>query len=167
MFRSIKEFSQFWRQHADATQKIMDALNDKSLSQKVSPDDRTLGRVAWHIVQTIPEMAGRTGLKVDGPDGNAPLPGKAAEIQQAYRTASKSLLEQVEKNWDDNTLKMEDDMYGSNWPRGLSLRIIMDHEIHHRAQMTVLMRQAGLRVPGVFGPSREEWSQHGMEAPEI
>jgi uncharacterized damage-inducible protein DinB len=31
--------------------------------------------------------------------------------------------------------------------------------------MTVLMRQAGLRVPGVYGPSQEEWSQFGMEAP--
>jgi len=36
------------------------------------------------------------------------------------------------------------------------------HQTHHRAQMTVLMRQAGLKVPGVYGPSREEWSQMGM-----
>jgi uncharacterized damage-inducible protein DinB len=28
--------------------------------------------------------------------------------------------------------------------------------------MTVLMRQAGLKVPGIYGPSREEWSQFGM-----
>jgi hypothetical protein len=29
-----------------------------------------------------------------------------------------------------------------------------------------LMRQAGLKVPGVYGPSREEWSQFGMPAQE-
>jgi hypothetical protein len=33
--------------------------------------------------------------------------------------------------------------------------------------MTVLMRQAGLKVPGVYGPAREEWAGMGMQAPEI
>ena len=33
--------------------------------------------------------------------------------------------------------------------------------------MTILMRQAGLKVPGVMGPSREEWSQLGMKAPLV
>jgi uncharacterized damage-inducible protein DinB len=32
--------------------------------------------------------------------------------------------------------------------------------------MTVLMRQAGLKVPGIYGPSYEEWLQFGMKAPE-
>ncbi|MCK4657684.1 MAG: hypothetical protein KAT85_11650, partial [candidate division Zixibacteria bacterium] len=39
--------------------------------------------------------------------------------------------------------------------------------IHHRGQMTVLMRQAGLKVPGVYGPSMEEWEHFGMKKPEI
>jgi uncharacterized damage-inducible protein DinB len=30
--------------------------------------------------------------------------------------------------------------------------------------MTVLMRQAGLRVPGVYGPAEEEWGEMGMAA---
>ena len=63
------------------------------------------------------------------------------------------------------TLEELDDMYGQQWPRGLTLAILLNHEIHHRAQMTVLMRQAGLVVPGVFGPSKEEWGEYGMNAP--
>lgn len=34
-------------------------------------------------------------------------------------------------------------------------------------EMTVLMRQAGLVIPGVCGPAREQWSQLGQEAPEL
>jgi hypothetical protein len=30
-----------------------------------------------------------------------------------------------------------------------------------------LMRQAGLKVPGVYGPAREEWSLWGMPEPTI
>jgi uncharacterized damage-inducible protein DinB len=28
--------------------------------------------------------------------------------------------------------------------------------------MTVLMRQAGIKVPGVYGPAKEEWAAYGM-----
>jgi uncharacterized damage-inducible protein DinB len=33
--------------------------------------------------------------------------------------------------------------------------------------MTVLMRQAGLAVPGMYGPAREDWAKYGMAAPAI
>ena len=48
-------------------------------------------------------------------------------------------------------------MYGQKWTRSATLESIVKHQIHHRAQMTVLMRQASLKVPRVYGPSREEW----------
>lgn len=167
MFHSIKEFSETWKQHSEATEKILAALTDKSLSQKVGPDDRTLGRMTWHIVTAIPEMMGRVGLKLNGPAAESPLPKTAAEMSKGYNTLAKSLQEQVEKDWKDDTLQIEDDMYGFKWKRGLTLRILVDHEIHHRGQITVLMRQAGLKVPGIYGPSREEWVNYGMPAPEI
>ena len=54
-------------------------------------------------------------------------------------------------------------MYGETWKRGVALEMLIRHEAHHRGQMTVLMRQAGLPVHGVYGPSREEWTAMGME----
>jgi uncharacterized damage-inducible protein DinB len=77
------------------------------------------------------------------------------------------LLEQVTRHWNDGTLEVEDDMYGEKWKRGLTLAILVNHESHHRGQMTVLMRQAGLKVPGVVGPAKEEWAQYNMPAPEV
>jgi uncharacterized damage-inducible protein DinB len=55
-------------------------------------------------------------------------------------------------------------MYGEKWTRAMALRALIQHEVHHRGQMTVLMRQAGLTVPGVYGPAREEWAAYGMPA---
>lgn len=77
------------------------------------------------------------------------------------------MLKAIKEKWTDESLKELDDMYGEKWPRGLTLSILNKHQIHHRGQMTVLMRQAGLKVPGVYGPSRDEWSAMGMEAPSI
>jgi uncharacterized damage-inducible protein DinB len=167
VFYKIKDFVENWRQHSEGTEKVLAALTDSSLSQKVGPDDRTLGRVAWHLVVSIPEMTEKVGLKTSGPKADAPLPKTAKEILSGYQAHAKSLAEQIEKNWDDPVLQVEDELYGNRWKRGLTLRILIDHEIHHRGQMTVLMRQAGLKVPGIYGPSREEWDQYGMKPPEI
>ena len=80
----------------------------------------------------------------------------AAAIRDAYVQAAASLLEQVGLHWTDETLKVKDEMYGESWARGLTLQALVFHEIHHRGAMTVLMRQAGLVVPGIYGPNREE-----------
>jgi uncharacterized damage-inducible protein DinB len=55
-------------------------------------------------------------------------------------------------------------MYGEMWTRGRTLQVLVLHQTHHRGQMTVLMRQAGLAVPGCYGPAAEEWERMGMPA---
>jgi uncharacterized damage-inducible protein DinB len=167
MFTSVKAFTDHWKEQSDATRKILGALSEKSLSAKVAPEHRNLARMAWHIALTIPEMAKLTGLKLEGPKKDAPLPKTLKEIREGYDVAADSLLEQVQTNWTDATLQVEDNMFGENWKRGYSLLVIVQHEIHHRGQMTVLMRQAGLKVPGVFGPSKEEWADYNAPVPEI
>jgi uncharacterized damage-inducible protein DinB len=128
---------------------------------------RTLGRLAWHITTSVGEMMSRTGLKVSGPAEDAPVPPTAAAIQAGYDEAARSLLGEMRAKWTDASLKIEDDMYGQKWARALSLSILVAHQTHHRAQMTVLMRQAGLKVPGVYGPAKEEWAAMGMQPPVV
>ncbi len=167
VFKTIEEFIINWGYESGSTQKILDALTDESLSQEVSPEDRTLGRIAWHVVTTIDEMMSRTGLKFEAAAHDVPVPAKAAEIAEAYRSSSAAMIEAMKEQWTDNSLAEMKDMYGENWSIGTVLGIITSHQTHHRGQMTVLMRQAGLRVPGVYGPSREEWAMFGGEAPVL
>jgi uncharacterized damage-inducible protein DinB len=167
MFTKIEDFLGYWKSLSAGTEKILGALTDQSLGQAVADGHRTIGRIAWHIAATIPEMGGRTGIDIKGPAMDAPVPKTAKEIKEGYSTAANSLLELVEKDWTDETLQIEDDMYGESWKRGLTLLALGEHEIHHRGQLTVLMRQAGLQVPGVFGPSKEEWANYGAPPPEI
>ena len=167
MYTTIEQFRTAWTSESNNTRKILEPLTDDTIGQRVADDHRTLGRIAWHIITTIPEMTGHVGLKISGPAKSAPVPSTAEEMKKSYDQAASSFLDEVVKNWNDDSLKIVDDLYGEKWKRGLTLRILIDHEIHHRGQMTILMRQAGLKVPGIYGPSKEEWAQYKMQEPEI
>lgn len=165
MFTKLDHFYAAFESHRAANRKIFDALDDASLGRSVVEGHRTLAGMAWHIVTTIPEMMGQTGLAISSVDAKSMPPHEAEEIRRGYETAADELLAAIKEKWTDADLAVEDEMYGEKWPRGLTLSILLHHEIHHRGQMTVLMRLAGLEVPGIYGPSLEEWAKYGMETP--
>jgi uncharacterized damage-inducible protein DinB len=165
MFRYMDDFMNAYGSLIDGTKKIFDKLTDENIHQKVAEGHRELGHIAWHIVATVPDMINQTGLGMSGLNPGTIPPGTAAEIQAGYKKVSQDLITALEDKWNDDSLEEVDEMYGEQWPRGLTLAILVDHEVHHRGQMTVLLRQAGEVVPGIYGPAQEEWGQHGMELP--
>lgn len=167
MFTTMGAFDSAWEHEAASTARLLDQLTDASLAQAVEPAGRTLGRLAWHIVTTIPEMGAKLGLNLPGAPGeHDPVPATAQGIRDGWRAAAEA-LDTALAGWTDATLLQEDDMYGERWSRGFSLMVLLLHLVHHRGQMTVLMRQAGLPVPGVYGPSRDEWGAMGMTPPPV
>ncbi|MFB3166947.1 DinB family protein [Neobacillus sp. 179-C4.2 HS] len=164
MYTAISHFINEWNQEAVSTQKVLDALTDESLQQRVSPEDRTLGEIAWHIVASTPGMLMEFGVTVKSSLNEADLPTTAREIAETFRNVSAETSAAISEQWTDQSLSETKSVFGMDLPRAVMLSMLNKHIIHHRGQMTVLMRQAGLKVPGVYGPSREEWSQMGMDA---
>ncbi len=164
MYHRMEDFYRAFEGHRASTNRVLEAARDQSLSRSVG-DYRTLGQVAWHIVTTVPEMMNQLGLGLSSVDAASPPPTSAAAIREGYEAVTRELVAALEATWTDETLAQSDVLYGETWARGLTLKILMDHEIHHRGQMTVLLRLLGEKVPGIYGPSREEWSAYGQEAP--
>jgi uncharacterized damage-inducible protein DinB len=164
MYRKIEDFQRDWAYETEVTVKLFNNLTDESLSQKIIEDSRTLGFLAWHITLTLGEMLAKVGLTIDCPPEDASVPASAKEIAETFEKAAKSVGEQVSKNWTDENLEIEDEMYGMIWKRGTTLSSLINHQAHHRGQVTVLMRQAGVPVIGVYGPAKEEWEAMGMAA---
>jgi uncharacterized damage-inducible protein DinB len=165
MFRTMKDFFDAYVTLTEGTRKIFGVLTDENLDQAITPEHRTLRRLAWHIVVTVPEMTHRTGLGVASIDPASMPPSSSREIVDAYEKVTDELVDRLETGWNDKTLLETDDMYGESWPRGKTLHALVAHETHHVGQMTVLLRQAGAIVPGIYGPAKEEWRQFGMEPP--
>ena len=163
MYHTINEFLTDWKSESESTIKVFTNLTDESLDHKNSEIGRTIGRLAWHITATIGEMLERTDLKFEALNDDNNYPKTAEEILRKYKKTSDNLITMLPDAWNDNSLKEEVNMYGEKWTKEAVLTSLIKHQIHHRAQMTVLMRQAGLKVPGIYGPSFEEWKAIGLE----
>jgi len=163
MYYKISDFIEDWKYESESTIKILSNLTDSSLTKHPGENIRTAGRLAWHIVTALGEMAHRTGLTFETVDEKAPIPSTAKEIVDEYKRASAGMMKEMSEKWNDETLLLEDNMYGEMWTKGKTPGVLVTHQTHHRGQLTVVMRLAGLKVPGVYGPAKEEWANYGMQ----
>lgn len=162
MYRKIKDFLHDWEIEKDLTLKIFSAVHNEILLEKVSNNVRTLGKIAWHITQTLTEMPHKTGVYNEDYLENKPVPNTIEEIIGTYRDFSSKLIEKIKNEWTDEDLTNEIDIYGQKWIKSKVLSVLILHQVHHRAQMTVVMRMLGIKVPGIYGPAKEEWAEYGM-----
>src|ERR1035437_5622685 len=165
MYYKISDFVADFDLEIAATLKIFNNLTDKSLDQKVTEKGRSLGKIAWHITGAFGEIGSTALLQVYRAD-EKPMPKSAKIISEEYLKTPTYLKNTVVKGWNDESLKEEIIMYGQTWTKGQTLSTLLVHQMHHRGQMTVLMRQAGLKVPGIYGPAYEEWESMGMPPQE-
>ncbi|MGQ0828072.1 MAG: DinB family protein [Bacteroidota bacterium] len=166
MYRKIEDFITEWGYESESTLKVFKNITNEPLNKKDHENVRSIAVLAWHITITLSEMLKKAGLPVTGPNEHSKPPATIAEIITAYESSSKSVIEQVKILWTDAILSEEVPMYGDTWKKGTVLSVLIKHQAHHRGQLTVLMRQAGLKVPGVYGPSKEEWAEWNIPAAE-
>ena len=165
MYHSLSDFLKSWEFEAGATSRVLKNLTDESLKQEVTPNQWSLGRIAWHTVTALKVISSQAGLRFAAPSEDWSVPSSANFIAESYTNASNNLIEALETQWADETLLEQIDFFGMKMTKGSLLLFLNQHQTHHRGQMTILMRQAGLSVPGIYGPSKEEWAQFGMAEP--
>jgi len=158
MIRTIDDFLTQWGTEKADTLKVFSKLTDASL-QQAWPGGRSIGRLANHLIDTLYELPANAGLPLKA------MPARFTTVKDlltAYEDGADRVAEVVSEHWHDGMLEDEMPMYGQSWKNGFTLMALMMHQAHHRGQMTVLMRFAGLKVPGVYGPSKEEWVAYNM-----
>nr|WP_138752876.1 DinB family protein [Paenibacillus sinopodophylli] len=160
MTMTIETFAAEWMKEAELTERVLIALTDESLQQQIDAERRTLGDLAWHLVTSIHFMRG-LGLDFDHIDDRSELTNSAIGIAEEYRRLNQAFLQAVRQQWTDESLHVFHAIAGEEWRNDESLRYSLMHQAHHRGQMTVLMRQAGLKTPPLYGPTYETWIEQG------
>jgi uncharacterized damage-inducible protein DinB len=156
MYRDIKEFVDEWTTESAISLKVLKVITDASLDQKIYQEGRNLAHLAWHMTMLIGGIGSTVGLEVAAPLRGTEMPTSAAVLAEAYEKAAHSFGEQASKKLQDSQLTVEVPYFGRSVPIDRILHSLILHQCHHRGQMTVLIRQAGLVPPGVYGPTREE-----------
>lgn len=164
MYRSINDFLENWKSEEEMTLKIFSLITNETKNTIINEHVRSLGRLSWHLTQTITEMGTRAGIFAEDNLEGLPIPDSMEEIIEAYKNSSELLCRNVNLKWTDSALENLVPMYGEDWEKGKILHVLLVHQTHHRGQMTVIMRMLGLPVAGVYGPTKEEWQAMGIPA---
>lgn len=155
MYRNLNDFLTEWSQSAEGTKAVLKALEDDKLNQSIVEGHNTLGWLGWHLVNSPVFFMGLIGADLESPYDPDHVPTKASDILEAYEQISQLVMEKAKEQLTDDILVNGVVDFGGPAPKGSVLRMLVSHQIHHRGQMTVLLRQAGLKVPGVMGPTKE------------
>ena len=152
------------------TRKLLECLPDGKFDYKPHEKSMTLGRLAGHVAE-LPSYATVT-MSMDSfevPENYQPFSPKskkevlesfdkhAAEARAAIAAATD---EQLGKIWSLRARGKE--MF--SMPRAAVLRaMVMNHLIHHRAQLGVYLRLNNVAIPGMYGPSADDMQQSNAQ----
>jgi uncharacterized damage-inducible protein DinB len=145
------------------TRKILERVPDDKFDYKPHEKSMALGRLASHIAE-MPNWATHTiEMEVlEMTPGQKPyLAENTAQLLSdfdKYVAESRALLEGVS---DEDLHKTWTFRYAGkdimSMPRIAVLRsVVMNHMIHHRAQLGVYLRLNEVEIPGMYGPSADE-----------
>lgn len=154
MYRKVEDFVADWAVSSAGTLNVMKAITNDKLEQAIADDHSTLGWLAWHLVGSAGAFGQFAGLDIPGPGYKDLVPTEVQEIVDTYEKVLAAYESEIAKLTDESLLEEVSGFTGPT-ARGKLLRALIDHQTHHRGQMTVLLRQAGLTVPPVMGPTKE------------
>lgn len=128
-------------------------------------------QMAGHIVDMIgwtPHIMRTERLVLTANDFAPFLPGNPKELLERFDANAAEARRELEKASDEDMQKtwtMEwDGKQVMQMPRYNVLRsVFFNHLIHHRAQLSMYLRMAGVAIPGMYGPSADEPQMAGSE----
>ncbi|TVX91635.1 DinB family protein [Paenibacillus agilis] len=154
MYRKSEDFIEDWIASSAGTLSVMKAITDDKMDYSIVEGHNSLGWLAWHLVGTGGFFGQLAGLQIPAAAPGTSMPSSMTAIVEKYEEVIEAYKNEALTLTDE---KLTEEVNGFMGPiaRGKLLRILIDHQTHHRGQMTVLLRQAGLPVPGVMGPTKE------------
>jgi uncharacterized damage-inducible protein DinB len=159
----VETMLQELEQEAHTTRRVLERVPDGQLTWRPHQKSRTLGELALHIA-TVPGAVAElvaSPSPAQAPQFVDPSPARASELVPAL-DASLAKAKRVLGGMDDATaMSMWQLMNGEreifSVPRAALLRSIMlNHWYHHRGQLTVYLRELGVAIPSIYGPSADE-----------
>ena len=145
------------------TRKSLERVPDGKSNWKPHPKSTTLNGLATHLAtigQWAEAIVGQDSFDVASAPPQSPLKTKA-EILAAFDKSAATARKAIAGASDEQLMKPWSLRSGGKTiftlPRVAVLRsFVMNHTIHHRAQLGVYLRLNNVPVPSIYGPSADE-----------
>jgi uncharacterized damage-inducible protein DinB len=147
------------------TRKILECVPDGKFDYKPHPKSMSLRDLATHVAG-LPSWT-NFALEVEeldlNPDFKQDVTNSRAELLALFDKSAASARAKIEAATDADwqviwTFKVQGKVVWA-MPRAAVMRgSIMNHLIHHRAQLGVYLRLNDVAIPGMYGPSADEMS---------
>jgi uncharacterized damage-inducible protein DinB len=147
------------------TRKVLERVPDGQFDWKPHPTSRPLGNLAEHLTE-MPMWAARTMSQGDleastqrPPDYQPPSTRAAvlAQFDASYRAGRQQLVNKTDAEFAAPWTLKNGGKEVFTAPKAMVMRnFVLNHMIHHRAQLTVYFRMLGVPVPSIYGPSGDE-----------
>ena len=149
-------------QEAEITKRLLDIIPEDKLSWRPHPKAKSLGELAMHVANLQGEVA-----EIGQPDskdaGNFPPDIEATsrvQILEAFAESLKKAKEIVGSTDDKRTLAewslTKDGATLVAMPRIAFWRsILLNHNYHHRGQLSAYLRELDVPLPSIYGPSAD------------
>ncbi|UWZ82799.1 DinB family protein [Occallatibacter riparius] len=149
----------------ESTRKLLNAIPDGAdFSWKPHDKSMTLGKLANHVADCTGDWAvhALTTDRLDWTPDMAPADYKnkadlLAQFEAKLATAKSALSAMTPEKWDSNWKFVAGDQTWIDDTKYNVMRTwVLNHMIHHRAQLGVYLRLLGTKIPGMYGPSADE-----------
>jgi uncharacterized damage-inducible protein DinB len=159
---TIEVLLQELEQEAQTTRRVLERVPGDRLAWKPHDRSMSLGQLALHVASVpgaIAEISQISPFPV--PKFEQPSATSAAELVPALDQSlakARTILRQMNDADLGRIWRVVDgDREVMAIPVGAVLRSIMlNHWYHHRGQLSVYLRQVGVPVPSIYGPSADE-----------
>ena len=160
-----KELIAEFDRETESTRKLLNAIpEDADFGWKPHDKNMDLGRLAAHVSDTNGDWALHTLTKDRlewSPEMTPTTPATKAELLERFEKqvgeVGPALAAMTPERWDSNWKFVAGDQAWIDDTKYNVWRIwVMNHMVHHRAQLGVTLRLLGARIPGMYGPSADE-----------
>jgi uncharacterized damage-inducible protein DinB len=160
-----KELEAEFERETNTTRKVLQAIpDDADFSWKPHQKSMALGKLAGHVSDTNGDWAIHT-ITHDRLDWNPEMtpnnPATKAELLERFEKQAAevkpALAKMTPERWDSNWKFVAGEQ---TWIDDTKYNVwrtwVLNHLIHHRAQLGVYLRLLNQKVPGCYGPSADE-----------
>jgi len=154
---SIQASLDYYSKIRNRTLKIVSAVPEESLSYKLTKGKFSLGDLARHIALIerdlyIPCLKNESSTYSGCSSNHAETKEQIIEL---FQSVSESFQETLSHQSDD-FLTEKCKIPGGEMSRWKWLRLMFEHEIHHRGQIYLVLSHIGIKVPNIFNLSSED-----------